>query len=179
MSRILSGGVSQHALGRGCISQHTLGRGCLPRGGVHRPPDGHCSRLYASYWNAFLCSHLYLCLCFLCDCPTSPVEISHTHSITQKGVCEFQGHCLCNIKTRMHSSKMRTARFNGYLYRWRGVSRRMCIPACNGAVGVCPGECASGSRGQGMYTPLPHCVLGYTPPPPLPFRQWPELKLRW
>ena len=28
-----TGGVSQHALGRGCVSQHALGRGCLPREG--------------------------------------------------------------------------------------------------------------------------------------------------
>ena len=144
---------------------HSGGGVCA--GGVHRPPDGHCSGRYASYWNAFLCSHLYLCLCFLCDCPTSPVEISHTHSITQKGVCEFQGHCLCSIKTRMHSSKMRSARFNGHLYRWGGgVSRRMCIPACNGAVGVCPGECLPlGPVGRGCTPP---CPIAYWDIPPLP-----------
>ena len=39
--------------------------------------------------------------------------------------------------TKMHSSRMHTAHFNGHLY-----------------VGVCV---------QGMYTPLPNCMMGYTP----------------
>ena len=39
------GGVSEHALDRGCVSQHALARGCLPRGCLPReslPIEGVC-----------------------------------------------------------------------------------------------------------------------------------------
>ena len=74
MSVILSGGVSQHELGRGvcgrqppgqtppppsaCWDTHPLPSACwdtrLQCMLGYTPPDGHCSGRYASYWNAFL-----------------------------------------------------------------------------------------------------------------------------
>ena len=58
--------------GRGCVGQAGMcgrgrghawqramhGRGACVAGGMHDRRDGHCSRWYASYWNAFL---FYLC----------------------------------------------------------------------------------------------------------------------
>ena len=47
--------------GRGCVWQVGMhGRGCVWQGGacmaggIRGKRDGHCSRRYASYWNAFL-----------------------------------------------------------------------------------------------------------------------------
>ena len=72
--------------------------------------------------------------------------------------------------TRMHSSRMRTARFNGHLYRWGGgclpswgVSRGVVFACVVSARGVCVYQHAMGSG----CLPLPHCMLGYTHPLPL------------
>ena len=65
------GVVGGHALWEVCIAGGMHGRGCAwqgacmegghawqggvhSRGGMRALRDGHCSRCYASYWNAFL-----------------------------------------------------------------------------------------------------------------------------
>ena len=55
------------------------------------------------YTNKFY-SNLCLCLCFLCDWPSKPVKISHTHCIVQKGVCKFHGCVPIRIIYHDHNS---------------------------------------------------------------------------
>ena len=97
------------------------------------------------------------------------------------------------FKTRMHSSRMRTARFNGHLYRG-GVCLEGCPEGClPGCVsrGCLPGGCVQGvfvCRGvlRGLprgCTPPAHCMLGYPHPPvdrqtPVKILPCPKLRLR-
>ena len=66
--------------------------------------------------------------------------------------------------TRMHSSRMRTGRFNGHLYRRRGSLPEGGLPGghLGGCLpgGVCPGGCVQG----GVH---PHWTQRQTPPAPL------------
>ena len=87
------------------------------------------------------------------------------------------------IITRMHSSRTRTARFKGHLYR-RGSAQRLGVEG-----GVCRGcvsrGCLPGGSVQGVYTPA-HCMLGYKRSPPPENRMtdrcknisFPQLRLR-
>ena len=57
------GRESMHDRGA-CMAGGVHGRGACMAGGVHSRRDGHCSRWYASYWNAFLFLQWNLFGCF-------------------------------------------------------------------------------------------------------------------
>ena len=87
-------------------------------------------------------------------------------------------HSYPKKQTRMHSSRMRTARFSGYL---RGVLGGVQLPPCKHTPVYAP--CTHTSQSiphphthslsmhssqvhAGIHTPLPKCILGYRHPCP-------------
>ena len=74
-----------------------------------------------------------------------------------------QGKENVRTKTRMHSSRMRTTRFNGHLY----VGGFPGGHVCPGGVYLCPitywDTHPLAQLHAGIHTPLPNFMLGYTP----------------
>ena len=69
------------------------------------------------------------------------------------------------FKTRMHSSRMRTARFNGHLYGGCLV-KGACVQDVWGGIHPLP-NCMLGytppTQLHGIHTPMPNCMLGSPP----------------